>query len=251
MQANTIDEVLSALDHIIETSKANNSPAGYFAALYRKVTQSVKEGIANGDFEDGQRMERLDVLFANRHLKAYNSYFKEEPLTQSWHVAFDKTKDYWPIVLQHLLFGINAHINLDLGIAAVETVTERQEPLINLKNDFDKINDLLAGLVSDVEHELSEIWPTLKKILKVTKDIDDFLINFSMKEARDGAWKFANELFSAKEGDWQDMIAERDTKVAEIVSYISPPGLIARLIFGIIRLGEKGNVKKRIEILEA
>ena len=47
-----------------------------------------------------------------------------------------------PVILQHLLLGINAHINLDLGIAAVETSPGNQ--LAPLKNDFDMINKLLA-----------------------------------------------------------------------------------------------------------
>jgi hypothetical protein len=45
MQAKTIDEVIEALDAIIETAKKDNSAIGYFPALYRKVTKRVKEGI--------------------------------------------------------------------------------------------------------------------------------------------------------------------------------------------------------------
>jgi hypothetical protein len=37
MQAKTIDEVIEALDAIIETAKKDNSVIGYFLALYRKV----------------------------------------------------------------------------------------------------------------------------------------------------------------------------------------------------------------------
>lgn len=57
-----IDEVISALDQIVAESEQNNDPAGYFAALYRKVTIKVKEGIASGYFDDGPRMEQLDVV---------------------------------------------------------------------------------------------------------------------------------------------------------------------------------------------
>jgi len=248
MQAKTIDEVLFLLDQIIEENKQKNSPAGYFPALYRKVTQSVKEGIANGEFEDGARMERLDVIFANRYLQAYDSYSKGENLTSSWRVAFHKTTLYWTIVLQHLLWGINAHINLDLGIAAVETVAE--EPLEGLKKDFDQINTLLASLVDEVQQELSEIRPTLQYLLKLSGKVDNFLINFSMGKARDGAWKFANTLYAANETERTRMIAERDIKITKVASFISPSGLIPNLIFGAIRLGEKGTVKSKIKTME-
>lgn len=68
-QATTIDEVIQLLQEIIQQSITEKSTKGYFAVLYLKVTQKVKEGIQNGTFENGPRMEKLDVIFANRYIK--------------------------------------------------------------------------------------------------------------------------------------------------------------------------------------
>ncbi|MFT5645768.1 MAG: hypothetical protein ACI976_000442, partial [Aureispira sp.] len=107
MQAKTIDEVIERLDVIIDDAKKKNSRIGYFPALYRKVTIQVKEGIKKGDyFENNLRMNDLDVLFANRYLTAYDQFVQNEKTTESWNIAFEKTKHYWPIVLQHLLWGM-------------------------------------------------------------------------------------------------------------------------------------------------
>jgi len=65
--ARTIDEVIDQLDDIIALSIREQNRLGYFAALYRKVTAKVKEGIAEGRFDNGPRMERFDVTFANRY----------------------------------------------------------------------------------------------------------------------------------------------------------------------------------------
>ncbi len=143
--ATSIDGVIAQLSAIVEWSKQNNSRMGYFAALYRKVTIQVKKGIADNFFDDGPRMERLDVIFANRYIQACYQYQTGQTPTHSWVCAFEKTQRWWPIVLQHLLLGMNAHINLDLGIAAAETVPP--EELQSLKGDFEKINNVLAGLV--------------------------------------------------------------------------------------------------------
>ena len=68
----TIDQVVDHLTEIVETSKRDGSRAGYFAALYRKVTIEVRDRIRAGDtFDDDARMERLDVLFAERYIEAY------------------------------------------------------------------------------------------------------------------------------------------------------------------------------------
>ena len=102
LQINSINEVISYLDEIIdETGQNNNNPLGYFAALYRKVTVKVKEGIVDNFFEDGPRMEKLDIVFAKRTLDAYYSWQKNEEVTISWQNAFELPNSYWPIVLQH------------------------------------------------------------------------------------------------------------------------------------------------------
>ena len=69
-----IDDVIIILENIIQESKINNNPLGYFAALYKKVTIKVKDGIADNYFDDGPRMEKLDVIFASRYIDAYYEY---------------------------------------------------------------------------------------------------------------------------------------------------------------------------------
>jgi hypothetical protein len=245
----TIDDVLTALDEIIETSKEKSSPLGYFAALYRKVTQKVKEGIEAGNvFQNNPRMEQLDVVFASRYIDAYHAYQKGETTTLSWMEAFELSKKYWPIVLQHLLIGMNAHINLDLGIAAAEVM--KGEKMEDLKHDFDKINEILSSLVIGVQNDLSEIWPTLTKVLKWTGKFDDLLIDFSMEIARNGAWDFAVTFHNTPESEQSALIHSRDKSIADIGKLVIRPPWIARMVLGIIRLGERGTVAEKIQDME-
>jgi hypothetical protein len=247
MQANTIDEVITQLEEIIQQTIIDENPMGYFAALYHHVTVTVKEGIANQYYSDGKRMEQLDVNFANRYLEAYTQFQQKQPCTQSWPYAFETTKKIWPTVLQNLLLGINAHINLDLGIAAVQTNPGKD--IDALKEDFYKINAVLASLVSDVEKSMAEIWPTLTLILKRVGKMDSFLIDFSMQQARDGAWKFATELAPLNSFQQEAAIKERDKKIAEIALKVSKPGFFISTLFLMVRIGEIGSVSKKIKTL--
>lgn len=246
-QAQSIDEVIAQLDRIIAECKTKNEPLGYFAALYQGVTKKVKTGIDNDFFEDGARMEQLDVVFANRYLSAYHSYLNQQPATVSWEKSFTLSTQYWPIVLQHLLIGMNAHINLDLGIAAAQIMKGKN---INaLEDDFNKINEVLSSLVHKVQQDLVEIWPTLRFILKLAGKVDDTLTDFSMKLARDGAWKFARKLTELPEAKQAEFIEERDRKVAKNSKIITSPGYLASTFFKVIRLGEKGSIAQKIEKL--
>jgi len=247
-QINSIDDVIDTLGNIIQQSEEHNDTAGYFAALYRKVTIRVREGIRNNEFEDGARMEKLDIVFASRYIDAYYAWKKNEPVTIFWKKAFDASTIYWPVVLHHLLLGMNAHINLDLGIAAAEV--SKNKNIHELQNDFNKINEILASLLEEVQNNLAEIWPRLKWILKRAGKVDDFMMGFSMQLSRDGAWKFAVMLSQMPTWDMEKLITERHLDVAKKVGFLHKGGIIAKLVFGIIRLGERGTVKQKIAKLK-
>ena len=84
VRAETIDEIIERITEIVDEAKEDRSRIGYFPALYRKVTIRVKQGIEEGFFDDGERMERLDVIFARRYLDAFDEYRSGGTPTQSW-----------------------------------------------------------------------------------------------------------------------------------------------------------------------
>ncbi len=247
MSAKTIDQVIEQLDDIVERTKRHKSRLGYFGALYRKVTLKVKAGINEGFFEDGGRMERLDVIFANRYLEAFEQNQKNIPPTRSWQLAFETSKRWWPIVLQHLLLGMNAHINLDLGIAAART--SPGAAVHGLKNDFNKINEILAALVDGVEQELAQIWPVLGLLDYTAGRTDEVLINFNMQKARDHAWKIAEKLAPLEPAAQAPVINELDAGIAVFGRVICHPGFVVGAVNKIIRLGERGTIPHIIDLL--
>jgi len=214
LPAHHIDEVLQNLDRIIDDAITKESRLGYFPALYRKVTLQVARGISEGQFEDGNRMGRLAVLFANRYLDALELYHQGKGVSASWQLAFDVAGQWWPIVLQHLLLGINAHINLDLAVAAAATAPGAQ--LSELKSDFNRINSILAALLESVKAELTTIWPLLGLIDRFSGTSDDVLINFSMSKARDCAWLAAERLSAADVVQQESLVKQLDGRVVRL-----------------------------------
>jgi hypothetical protein len=62
--------VIARLDEIINYGRVHQSPVGYFAMLYRRMTVAVMQGIQGSRFENAERVEQLDVVFATRYLQA-------------------------------------------------------------------------------------------------------------------------------------------------------------------------------------
>jgi hypothetical protein len=211
MAATTIDEVLLQLDKIITDSRQANDRAGFFASLYYKVTARVKEGIVKNELENNGRMEKLDVLFASRYLDALEKWRSDLPITTSWKTALDATRDRSALVLQHLLLGMNAHINLDLGIAAVETM--QGQNLQDIEKDFDSINIIIGSLTYEVLNEINRMSPLISLIGLHSANTASILIQFSVSNARDGAWCFAEDLSKKKGIDYSLFIEARDKDI--------------------------------------
>ena len=186
MTVQTIDDVVSALDTIVQQSYDNVSRLGYFAALYWRVTCAVRDGLSSGQFQNGPLLEKLDVVFASRYLDALATYQAGGTATRSWMLAFQGCDDANLLILQQLLSGMNAHINLDLGIASAQVSPGEQLP--QLQPDFDQINALLARQVGAVEAEIASLSPLIGDLEKLGLRTETSVVNFSMQAARDNAW---------------------------------------------------------------
>lgn len=248
MSATTIDEVIAALDAILQRSWEEQSRTGYFAALYRRVTRAVKQGIAANVFQDGARMEKLDVVFANRYLDAFEAYRAGAKLSHCWKVAFDACAADSHLILQHLLAGMNAHINLDLGVAASEV--SPGESIAGLQSDFNQINVVLAEQVGAVESEMSSVSPLVATLSTVGLKSESTLINFNIDLARRAAW-FAAERLAHESGVLRELTIDGlDVAVSLEGRAILYPPLKTDAIAD-IRAVEEQNVRKVIEILRA
>ena len=245
--ASSVEEVLAELDRIIETSRKKSSRLGYFPAMYRQVTAEVERRAETTTFfDDDEKMRRLVVIFANHYLAAYRDFQAGRPIPQAWQVAFDAADRYWPIVLQHLLLGMNAHINLDLAIAVVETAGDALE---DMRHDYMRINDVLAENIDHIQVQLARIWPMLKLLDRIAGRSEEAVMNFSLSKARDCAWQEAVELAKLQGEQRAAHIDALDRRVTLLGRAILHPGITTSALNKAIRLGEKQDVSKVIDLL--
>ncbi len=246
-QAKTIQEVIAALDDIILQSEANTSRQAFFALLYKGMTEAVRDAILAGKFDDADRMEQLDVVFASRYLDAWHQYRQQQPITRSWKNAFDACTDDAPIVLQHLMLGINTHINLDLGIAAATIAPG--DAILSLQSDFERINDIIAALTDGMQAKLERIWWPMRLIRRVMNGKDEAVIAFSITKARQAAWTHAMALSQLPEQAADTYIDQLDLAVAGISSKIARPGGWAAYVLRLVRWWEPKGIPTVIGIL--
>ena len=248
MQAKTINDVINRLDTIINDSIRAKSRLGYFACLYRKMTMAIRDAIAANAFEDNVRMEKLDVYFANRYLDAYDQYVSGQKPTLSWQTAFVAATSDRLTVLQHLLLGINAHINLDLGIAAAKISTP--ETIGQLYNDFNKVNDVIGTLFVAVQESLARIAFPMIFVKKINPEKTRAVLNFSIAKARQTAWGNALLLSEVGEVGEKQAIETTDKIVYTVAQGIQSPGWLMSALLKWIVWTESKDIAKIIDFLK-
>ncbi len=247
MSVAEIDVVLQRLDTVLDDTILRQSRAGFFAALYRKVTVAVRDAVVAGRFADGDRIAHLDRVFAERYLDAYDHWRRGERPTAAWQAAFEVSERWRPIIIQHLLVGMNAHINLDLGIAAA-TVAPGSE-LQGMRSDFDLINDVLAELIDSCMDSLDSVSPWIGFLNRFGGRSDTAVVRFSIEVARRRAWDLAVALAAAPPDEWGSIVATRDTSTAALGGTILSPGPILPAGLLLIRLRESNDVLRVIDAL--
>lgn len=249
MKATTINEVLNQLDTIISNSIANNDARGIFAYVYRRTTAEIKVAIDAGEFEDNEGLHQFDVAFANYYLEAYAQYEAQDECSLCWKESFEGCLEQLTIV-QQILLGMNAHINLDLGLTAA--VLSQGKDIQLMRSDFEKVNDILERIVNDLQSRLSRVSPLFFVVDWLGQSSDEKLIDFSMRQARGQAWRLAVLLHDEQSGTFENKRATADKAFALFAQKLRKPNLkLLRWVLGFISRFEEKNVGKVIEKMKS
>lgn len=192
-------------------------------------------------------MEQLDVVFANRYLQAWEAYVNKQKCSNAWCAAFDACDNTKAIVLQHLILGINTHINLDLGIAAAETCPG--DKIYDLQHDFEKINDVIESLTEAVQETLCKIWFPLRMLGKISNGRHEAVLNFSIDSARKASWANAVALALVQGEARSNYINMIDNTVTKIAGRVLNPGFGVSFLLSPVRMMEDKKVSNIIDVL--
>lgn len=243
----TIDDVVAGIQTVVNWSIEAASPLGYCAALYKKTTLAIRDAIGAGVFDDGPRMAALDVSFARRYFDALNGYFGAGSApTKVWQVAFEASESGEPIIVQHMLTAMNAHIKFDLGVAAAEVAGD----LAQLSRDFTAVNEILASQVGGVVDAVERISPAVARFRHELTGDDVGVISEAMAQSRDLAWTFAEQLAEEPTANRDKVIDDHDAIFAWWGRrYLTPPRQIAAIIDAIAE-DESRDVAHNIAVLD-
>lgn len=231
MLAATIEQLRSSAHEAGDAS-------GYFAAMYARVTDRVQHAIDEGRFGDGERMALFARTFADWYL---GPVVGTRPQPACWATAGGAAGDSNLLIVQHLLLGVNAHVNHDLPQVVVELAAATDEPIEALRADFDAINDLLAETQPAILRDLGRVsgWTQIAAAAGGGR-----IFNFSLDRARDEAWNTAVRLERLDPATRMVDAGELDSVVTGLAQLITTPNRPVRWLLRVPRWLEHNDPRE-------
>lgn len=229
--------IAETAEELRQIARASPDATGYFPALYSRVTTDVAAAVEERGFEDGRRMDRLATAFARYYTRALH---RTIPRPRCWQATWNVVGDPNLLVVQHLLLGINAHVNHDLPQAVVEVARELGD-LAAMRGDFDAINDVLASSYGRVVADLDRVarWTNEAGCLGGTA-----AFNFSLNRARRQAWGAAERLHGLDRDAAGGYVAELDHLVSVLAYLITRPAFPVNLLVVLARRLERSDPRE-------
>ena len=148
---------------------------------------------------------------------------------------------------QHMLLGMNAHINLDLGIGTAEVAGP--SGIHSIENDFLAINHILGRLLDGVQDDLAKVEPWVGWLDKLGGKKDEKIIARLIDKARGDAWDIAQSLCCIPPKSWENEIHEIDRKIGGSARKILIAGGIFNQLMWLFWIPEQFMLRKAIDHL--
>ena len=196
-RARTVAEVVEIME-MLDRELSDADGLWWFNRLYLRVTLAVRGAVTTETFRDPDFLERLDVVFANLYFDAVAAG-DADPLAAppAWRPLFESRHTRGILSIQFAMAGMNAHINRDLpaGIVATYLATDGTPGHTGARYaDFDKVNDLLEKVETQIKNEFST--GIVGLVDSASGEVDDAVAMWKVRAARDTAWTNAEVLWA-------------------------------------------------------
>lgn len=195
MSPTTVAEVVTRMHDIASNVPASDG-VGVFNGVYLTVTEMMQDRLTTrGVFRDTAFTTDLDIRFADYWFGAYDAA-RDKP--KVWAPLFTARANTDILPIQFALSGMNAHIEHDLPLAVVATCTARgcapDSPGVH--EDYDTINQLLAGVEADIRR--SFLTEAEKSVDNHLEPVTHLICSWDIEKARDCAWLTVKTLWELR-----------------------------------------------------
>lgn len=220
-----VDKMLT----IIEEFEGKRDNRTIFLQCYSMMTANVLTAIEQDRFKDPVWVRTLLHRFADYYFDALTCYDCGEKAPKVWQEVHKAAATKNLAVIQHLLLGVNAHINYDLVLTLYDMLSPEWEDLsVDMQDvrydDHSLVNTIIGETIDKVQDEVVEKYaPSMDVIDTVLGRLDEYLLLKLISDWREKVWNHAQNLLQMEnEGQRKAYILELEKNVmkkADILDY--------------------------------
>jgi hypothetical protein len=205
--------MLARMQSQVERWEASFDRRAIFLACYAVMTRNMLNSINSGIFNDPSWVGKLLGRFAEYYFEALETYQNGNPrLPLVWRETFNAALNPRILPVQHLILGVNAHINYDLVLTLVEML-RNEWPALNREGrslrylDHCTINRIIARSIDEVQDEILERYsPEMDLVDKAFGKLDEWAIARLISLWREQVWRRTQKWLEAESLDEQDRL---------------------------------------------
>ncbi len=225
-----VDALVARMEDLLVPLRDRGDARQHFHATYLRTTKAVGTELAAGGFDDPVWVETWDIVFADLYLDALEADQRGAPVPGPWAVAFgaaDKTK---LAPLQHVLLGMNAHINYDLPQALLAVITDQEfddKALVERREADHRHIDLVLSRRVDGEAREAMDGGQVRLVDRLLSPLNRLGTKRFLKEARAKVWANTTILAMARrvgEAAYTERLGELERLVSARVAALTRPG---------------------------
>ena len=208
-----------------------NDARAIFLHCYLLMTQNMLLAIQQQRFQDNPWVRHLLHRFADYYFDALTQYDQQNNPPRIWAYTHESAQQAQLHPLQHLLLGVNAHINYDLVLTLHEILGSKWLQLTDSQKkeryqDHCLVNTIIAETIDQVQDEVIEKYaPRMDWVDRLMGPLDEHLIALLIRRWRTQVWERAMAFCHCGEGkEQQKLQQELEKAVIKTAQWITKIG---------------------------
>lgn len=205
---------------IVRKFEANKDNRTIFLHCYSMMTANMLVAIEQNKFHDTVWVNQLLNRFADYYFDALTCYDCGGETPTVWKEVHKAAATKKLHVIQHLLLGVNSHINYDLVLTLYDMLSPEwtglsDEMRVKRYQDHCLVNLIIGETIDKVQDEVVEKYsPAMDLIDKLMGRLDEILLLKLITEWRDTVWDHTQKLLVLEsEDDRAKYILDLEKKV--------------------------------------
>lgn len=219
--------VIDKMMVIAKKFEENKDNRAIFLHCYSMMTDNMLGAIEQNKFHDISWVNQLLHRFADYYFDALSCYDCGEEVPPVWEQVHKAAAIKNLHVIQHLILGVNAHINYDLVLTLYEMLSPEwgglsDEMREKRYQDHCLVNSIIGDTIDKVQDEVVEKYaPSMNVIDTLMGRLDELLLLKLISEWRDSVWDHTQKLLvKQNEADRARYILDLEKKVLKRADWL-------------------------------